>query len=429
MSHRSIPRYRALAASAPCVVALALALALPAAPADAAPSPEGFLYGKVKTRGGTTYQGRLRWGKEEAFWGDFFNSSKEDRAADRMSRQERRQHREPIEIFGVEVGVRWSDGDGGRQFISRFGDIQSLELRRSERVTARMKDGTSYDLDGGSNDLGAQIKVWDPSLGTIALDWDEIDQIEFLPTPRDLSVDVFRLYGTVETDAGQFRGWIQWDQEECLSTDQLDGETRDGDLSIDMGHIQSIERRSHIGSRVKLKEGRELELEGTNDVNDENRGIFVEDPRFGRVEVSWDAFEKVVFEEPPGSGPAYGDFTGKPIHGTVTTADGDKHTGNLAYDLDEERSWEMLDGTYRDVEYHIPFALIAAVVPDGRRSTKVTLRGGEELRLEEQTDVDDSNAGIEISSGGSGPAVEKEPGTRGGRVYVDWEDVRRIDFD
>jgi hypothetical protein len=51
----------------------ASALPLPAAAGD-----EGFLYGRLTTRDGTTYEGRLRWDDEEAFWGDFFNSSKED---------------------------------------------------------------------------------------------------------------------------------------------------------------------------------------------------------------------------------------------------------------------------------------------------------------------------------------------------------------
>ncbi len=46
-------------------------------------------------------------------------------------------------------------------------------------------------------------------------------------------------------------------------------------------------------------------LSSTNDVDDDNRGIYVEDPRFGRVLVRWDTFERVDFSAPGSSGPSY----------------------------------------------------------------------------------------------------------------------------
>src|SRR5262245_21111750 len=65
----------------PLAVLLGFGL-LPAASAAEAPErvsdSRGFIYGRVTTRGGTVYEGRLRWNKEEAFWGDFFNASKKD---------------------------------------------------------------------------------------------------------------------------------------------------------------------------------------------------------------------------------------------------------------------------------------------------------------------------------------------------------------
>lgn len=39
----------------------------------------GFLYGRVSAYDGATYQGRLRWGgDEEAFWGDYFNGTRDE---------------------------------------------------------------------------------------------------------------------------------------------------------------------------------------------------------------------------------------------------------------------------------------------------------------------------------------------------------------
>ncbi len=40
---------------------------------------QGFLYGRITTVDGATYEGRLRWGSDgnqEAFWGDYFNGAK-----------------------------------------------------------------------------------------------------------------------------------------------------------------------------------------------------------------------------------------------------------------------------------------------------------------------------------------------------------------
>jgi len=58
---------------------------------------------------------------------------------------------------------------------------------------------------------------------------------------------------------------------------------------------------------VTLLDGREIALSGTREVGHGNRGIYVDDRRYGRVLISWDAFERADFS-PGGSGPAYGDF-------------------------------------------------------------------------------------------------------------------------
>ncbi len=48
-------------------------------PSTAAAAHQGFLYGRITTDEGATYEGRLRWGgDEEAFWGDYFNGFKDE---------------------------------------------------------------------------------------------------------------------------------------------------------------------------------------------------------------------------------------------------------------------------------------------------------------------------------------------------------------
>lgn len=390
--------------------------------ASAAPMQDsrGFLYGRITTRSGSAYEGRLRWNEEEAFWGDFFNAAKKDLPYLEYVPREGRRHRDSFEVFGIPIGVHWGDDDDGRQLVARFGDLRRIEVGRGENATVVYKSGARYEVHGGSNDISSdtEITVWDRGANEIQVRWKEIRTIDFLPTPANLAVPVFRLRGTVVTEDGAFRGYIQWDQDECLSSDKLDGETRDGEVSLQMGQIRSIGRRSRSSSEVVLWDGRKLVLDGTNDVDSSNRGIYVHDWRFGRVLINWDAFRRVDFDPPGDSGPAYTDFRpGRPLFGKVSTAQGKTYRGRLVYDADETETMEFLDGQQHDVEYSIPFARLASLVPE-RNSSRVVYKGGRELMLADSVDVDRDNAGVLVFEQG-----QEKP------RYIAWGDVRRIDFE
>jgi hypothetical protein len=402
--------------------ALTLLLALAALPAAAA-GHEGYLYGKITTRDGTSYQGRLRWDDEEAFWGDFFNSSKEANPWPEKAPRRERERKRTIEVFGFELGSIGGDWHHDtRQFTARFGDIARIEPRGSDDVLVTLKSGTKFDLEGGSNDVEAKVQVWDGNLGTVAIEWKRIRSIELLPTPAQLASAPLRLHGKVTTRDGEFIGFVQWDQEECLGSDELDGETADGDTSVRMETIRAIERRSRSSSEISLANGRKLVLSDTNDVDSSNRGIYVDDPRYGRVLVSWDAFERVDFA-PAGSGPAYSAYApGERLAGTVTTSDGRKITGRLVYDLDESETTETLDAPSQGVDYTIPFGLITSIVPiepdaRGAHRPMVSLRGGEELQLERSGDVGPRHGGVLVFT----PGRERPE-------YLRWQAVHRLDF-
>jgi hypothetical protein len=232
-----------------------------------------------------------------------------------------------------------------------------------------------------------------------------------------------RLHGTVRTRHGDFTGFVQWDREASVGQDELEGHTTEGELSLRFAIIGSIARRSPNSSLVTLLDGREVVVSGTREAGQGNRGIYVDDPRYGRVLVSWDAFERVDFS-PGSNGPAYGDFpTGLPLTGRVTTGAGRRLAGRLVYDLDESETTETLDAPYQGVDYTIPFDMIASIVPAGPEGgsaqlARVTLHGGEELRLERTGDLGERNAGMLIFvDGGQRPE------------YVPWTDVERVDFD
>jgi hypothetical protein len=188
---------------------------------------------------------------------------------------------------------------------------------------------------------------------------------------------------------------------------------RRADDGVRFDTIRAIARRAREGSVITLVDGREIVLSDDPDVSHGNRGIYVDDPRYGRVLISWDAFERVDFS-PGGSGPAYADFPpGRPLTGSVTTRAGTRLTGRLVYDLDESETTETLDAPSHGVDYTIPFGLIASVVP---ARGEVTLHDGEELQLEAFGDLGPGNAGLLIFIDG-----RERP------EYVPWTDVERIE--
>ena len=413
-------RERPLEQSVDAAAASSLPRSAPTAPAqeDGGQGSHGLLYGRVTTEDGLVYQGRLRWGRdEEALWGNDFNGFKDDNPWLAHAPPKRRS----IEVFGIELAAWERRIDGGRPFMARFGDIARIEPRgRDIRVV--LKSGTAFDLDRFSaDDLADGLRVWDDAHGVVDLGEWEIRTIELLPTPR-LVTAPYPLHGTVRTREGTFTGLVQWDREACLVTDELEGHTAAGALSLRFDTIRSI-ARSRDSSLVTLLDGREIVLSGTREVGDGNRGVYVDDPRYGRVLISWDAFERVDFS-PGGTGPAYGDFRpGRPLTGSVTTRSGRRLAGRLVYDLDESETSETLDAPARGVDYSIRFGLVASiVVPAGREEggdqlATVVLQGGEALQLERSGDLGEGNAGVLIFTDG-----DRNP------EYVPWADVRQIDF-
>ncbi len=383
-----------------------------------------FLYGRVTTFGGATYEGRLRWGgNQEAFWGDTFNGRKDANPwvahvpPERMPRERR-----PFSIFGIEIGGRKSGADFVRPFMARFGDLARIEARGGD-VRVTLKSRAVFDLDRlEASDFDDGVRVWDVRRGEVNLDSSMVRAVELLPAGPSGAVPS-RLHGTVRTQHGEFTGFVQWDREECVGTDELDGRTDAGEQRLRFDTIRSIARRSSHSSLVTLLDGREIALSGTTEAGDGNRGIYVDDPRYGRVLVSWNAFDRVDFT-PGGSGPGYGDFPpGRPLAGSVTTRDGRRLAGRLVYDLDESEVTETLDAPAQGVDYTIPFGLIASVVPAGAEEggiprAQVTLHGSAALKLERKGDLGEKNAGMLVFVDG-----QKRP------EYVIWAEVARVDFD
>ena len=408
--------------------------AMPSATGSNEPDNQGFLYGRVTTDAGASYQGRLRFGRDqEAFWGDYFNGVKAtnpwtSHTPDGQLPEKRR----PFTIFGFEVPLGQRQVDLSRPFMARFGDIARIEARSHRHVRVTLKSGTVFDLNRmAANDFDDGVRVWEDKGGVIDLaSWAggippparvSIRAIDFLPTPR-LAAAPTRLHGTVRTSQGDFSGFVQWDRQDCTGLDEFVGRTDGGEQRIRFDSIRSIARRSNDSALVKLLDGREILLSGTRDAGRDNRGVYVDDRRYGRVLVNWASFERIDFSASR-SGPAYSDFaSGRPLMGSVLTHDGRRLTGRLVYDLDESETTETLDAPSQGVDYTIPFSLIASIAPAGReepdsRHARVTLHSGEVSRLDPGGDLGSGNAGMLIFIDG-----RERP------EYVRWIDIKQIDF-
>lgn len=397
--------------------------AIPRSPATSVEAHQGFLYGRVTTHGGAAYEGRLRFGgDEEAFWGDYFNGFKEENPWAADVPPERLTEIRPVTVLGVEITRRKSRLNLGRPFMARFGDLRRIEPSGRELLVT-LKSGTGFVLNRfDADDFADGVRVWDHRHGVVDLGERRIRAIDLLPT-ADLAEVPDRLHGTVRTAHGSFTGFVQWDRQSGVGADELAGRTADGESRLRFDTIRAIARDSEDSALVTLRDGRELVLSGNRAVGRGNRGVYVDDRRYGRVLVSWAAFERLDFGGAGGSGPAYGDFPpGQPLSGAVATRAGRRLTGRLVFDLDESETTETLDAPAGGVNYTIPFGLVASVaLPAGKecgdgRHAGVTLHGGEFLELKCAGDLGEGNAGMLIFTGES-------------TGYVAWGDVERIDVD
>ncbi len=382
----------------------------------------GLLYGRVTLNDGRTYEGRLRFGgDEEALWSNFFNGAKRGNPWDDLvPPDEMPTQKETIAVLGVKLGTINYGADVDRPFMTRFGDIARIEAKGRE-LNVTLKSGTVVHVARyGADDFADGVRVWDARGVVNLVEWG-IRSIEFLGGP-DSGDAPLPLYGSVRTAQGVFTGLIQWNREQCLASDILYGVTSEG-RGLRFDEIRSIARRSHDSAAVTLRDGREVALTSNRGVSPAGRGIYVDDARYGRVLIEWDALQHLDFSE-GGTGPAYGDFiAGHQLAGSVTTRSGRTLKGRLVYDLDESETTETLDAQTNGVNYSIPFGMIAAIALPAveQRSTqrvKVSLRSGEELLLERDGDLADRNGGMLIFVGGS-----ERP------EYLKWAEIAKVEFE
>jgi hypothetical protein len=225
------------------------------------------LYGTVVDRWGSRFRGYVSWDLDEILSSDVLDG-----------REGRRDRQIPFEaIAGIE----------------RLGPDRSRVL---------LVSGEVVEL-GGSNDVGEGhrgVQISDPGLGQVHVPWREFLSVRFERPPPDApgreSFDGgARLHGTVDTEDGEsWVGWVTWDADEAWSWEMLNGRWRGLVFDIEFGQVASIRKRSHRSAEVTLLDGRTFELEGSNDVSRDNKGIVVEVEGAEPVVIDWSRFRRLT---------------------------------------------------------------------------------------------------------------------------------------
>ena len=229
------------------------------------------LYGTLRTRSGDSFSGFVSWDVDEILTSDILDG--EERGRDRKI------------PFGAIASIERSGSSGAR-----------VTLGNGEEVVLR----DSNDVDDSNRGIG----ISDPDLGQVLVDWDEFEDLTFHAAPSGVGgYDAFdggyALYGTVETETGApVTGWIRWDNDEAHSWEILDGRMGEVDLDVEFGRVESIRKRGSWGAEVRLLDGRTLEMEDSNDVDEDNKGIYETTDDGETVLVDWWSFREVVFLRP-----------------------------------------------------------------------------------------------------------------------------------
>jgi hypothetical protein len=183
-----------------------------------------------------------------------------------------------------------------------FAEIASIEPAGPSGARVGLKSGSELELRG-TNDVDRRnrgILVTVAGLGTIEVQWEELQGVEFHDPPPSATYDRFdggrRLAGKVHAKDGTvYEGSIIWDMDEAFSWESLDGEKDNLEYSVTFGNVRSIRPLSR-GAEVRLADDRTLTLFGSNDVSSDNRGVMIASADGAETILSWDDIELVEFD-------------------------------------------------------------------------------------------------------------------------------------
>ncbi len=396
-------------------------------PAVAQPGGADLIHATITWESGDSRTGYLRWDKEEATWDDLFHCGYRENPwtefvdMEALKKEKRDRFYEThglIKRLAYALNEDEVTGPGWRMFLIRFGDIQSFEIHSGKDDFIITCGGARHRIGGYANDNGSDLWLYEMNEEPLEVEWNDLVSIVFSPAPDNHPPFANRLFGTVETTQGSFTGPIMWDKSECLSIDLLDGDNDDGDLSVLMGDIRSIEKVDNRSVLIEEKNGTSYDMGGSNDVNDGNRGIWILTEDLGWVDIPWNRFIKATFIDTTNSGTPRAAFgNNQPLTGTIHLEDGSERAGRLVYDLDEGFAWDIFNGSNNLIDYEIPFTMITRIERLPEAASRVHLQSGQVLELSGNQDTGEDHGGMLVFTEGTSNAE-----------LIPWRLVQWVDF-
>lgn len=367
------------------------------------------IFGEVTTVTNRKVVGYISWGKSNLYWVDLFTAMKINnpytsyfRGKDSVLLKDE-VHAEP----GIHI------------FSCRFGNIKSIRPTANDRIELQIKNGNIIELRKGSfHDIGEEIGIEKKNGEFEILSWELISEIKFYAAPEDFSAprDV-PIAGIVTTPYGKFKGIVRWNRDKNSLRQTISGLIGEYGARVAFSNVVSVRKTGSV-SVVSLKSGREISMWGESDVNDENRGIFINMASVGQVRVEWPdfvSFETVALEDIKQMG--YEDFS-EPVRlrGSVKDRNGRIIEGILVYDLDEAMDFELLEGRNGNTVYALPFRYVKKIEPKNYEYTWVELKNGIKLILGKYSDVNANNEGVLLFRKGEKPE------------YFRWRMIKQVDL-
>ncbi len=391
-----------------------------------AANPEPVLYGTATETNGKQVTGTIRWGDQEAFLSDIFNGNKittvgiEHLSDDEVEDLKDHQPGPQARIGGIQVTFKSFFGKELKRpyFNVPFGSIAKMSIDESKDLyVATLHDGTAIKSNNDTNDLSDEIYILTAEGNTVEYDLEDLSTIEFIKAPDDAKFFDQAIYGTITSDLGTFQGRVMWDKDERMVSEKLDGHVSDQEYNLRFSELRSIERQGNK-SLVELLDGQTLLLGGTNDVNNGNRGIWIDHPETGRTEIKWSQFTKLVIEDVDVKWMTFDDYQAikQPLKGQVTlkdqtTIDADK----IIFDLNQQSSHEFLYADVNESNRQIPFNKISKIDHVNQSGIEVTLHDNSKVFAYGNRSVTRDNNGVMTESNGK-------------HQWIRWHDIESIKF-
>lgn len=367
------------------------------------------LFGEVATVDNQIYRGFISWGGIKNYWIDFFEASKPQNPYSSF-------FSDSDEVF-FNNGIQILSTPPRHIFSCRFGNIKSIRPTDEKEVLLQLKNGYEFTLiKGNSKDIRTNIQVTTP-VETVSIKWDHISEIHFMSADSNaVAPHLNQVAGIVKSSQGIYKGLINWNYNSQKSIE------KNNNINNTLQKMKKIVRwkgtqGNHYKGIYALEHNPKAFFPNTS-VLEPMENVMINMPNTGLVTVTINRFNEL--EMIPLSELtllSYDDFAApETIKGEVITRNNEKISGSLAYDLDENMNFEVLDGKNNNITYQIPFKYIRSIEPKNYKYSFITLKNGSQLSLGDAPDVNHENSGI-IIFGNEIP------------VYIPWNEIKAVNIE